>query len=104
MLTWVPMQYRLWLSLGEPKVIDLLLTDWEEELEQGIAQMGDKAVPYLERALQNHREPRVRAHAAEGLGIIGQSTSMGVLIAALQDSDTVVVQSAAKALQKVHAN
>ena len=89
-------------KLGEPKVVDLLLTDWEEELEQGIAQMGDKAVPYLERALQNHREARVRAHAAEGLGIIGQSTSMGVLIAALQDDDAVVVQSAAKALQKVH--
>ena len=91
-------------KLGEPKVVDLLLTDWEEELEQGIAQMGDKAVPYLERALQNHREPRVRAHAAEGLGIIGQSTSMGVLIAALQDGDAVVVQSAAKALQRVHTS
>lgn len=89
-------------KLGEPKVVDLLLTDWEEELEQGISQMGDKAVPYLERALQHHREPRVRAHAAEGLGIIGSPASMGVLIAALQDGDAVVVQSAAKALAKVH--
>ena len=90
-------------KLGEPKVVDLLLTDWEEELEQGISQMGDKAVPYLERALQNHREPRVRAHAAEGLGIIASPASMGALIAALQDNNTVVVQSAAKALAKVHA-
>lgn len=90
-------------KLGEPKVVDLLLTDWEEELEQGIVQMGDKAVPYLERALQNHREPRVRAHAAEGLGIVGSAASMGTLISALQDADSVVVQAAAKALQKVHA-
>jgi HEAT repeat protein len=90
-------------KLGEPKVVDLLLTDWEEELEQGIVQMGDKAVPYLERALQNHREPRVRAHAAEGLGIVGSTSSMGTLISALQDADSVVVQAAAKALQKVHA-
>ena len=83
-------------------MVDLLLTDWEEELEQGISQMGDKAVPYLERALQHHRESRVRAHAAEGLGIIGSPASMGVLIAALQDSDVAVVQSAAEALAKVH--
>ena len=89
-------------TLGEPKVVELLLTDWEEELEQGIVQMGNKAVPYLERALQNHRDARVRAHAAEGLGIVGESASMGTLINALQDSDAVVVQAAAKALQKVH--
>lgn len=89
-------------KLGEPKVVDLLLTDWEEELEQGIVQMGNKAVPYLERALQNHRDARVRAHAAEGLGIVGEAASMGSLISALQDGDTVVVQAAAKALQKVH--
>ena len=90
-------------KLGEPKVVDLLLTDWEEELEYGLVQMGAKAVPYLERALVNNREPRVRANAAEGLGLVGNTSSMGTLIAALQDSDTVVVQSAAKALQKVHA-
>ena len=64
--------------------------------------MGNKAVPYLERALQNHRDARVRAHAAEGLGIVGEAASMGSLISALQDGDTVVVQAAAKALQKVH--
>jgi HEAT repeat protein len=89
-------------TLGEPKVIDLLLTDWEEELEQGIERMGEKAVPYLERALSNHRDARVRAHAAEGLGIVGQVAAMGTLIDALQDEDAVVVQAAAKALQKVH--
>jgi len=89
-------------TLGEPKVVDLLLTDWEEELAQGIERMGEKAVPYLERALNHHREARVRAHAAEGLGIIGQVTAMGTLINALQDEDAVVVQAAAKALQRVH--
>lgn len=91
-------------TLGEPKVVELLLTDWEEELEQGIVQMGNKAVPYLERALQNHRDARVRAHAAEGLGIVGESTSMGTLINALQDGEALVVQAAAKALQRVHTS
>ncbi len=91
-------------KLGEPKVVELLLTDWEEELEQGISQMGEKALPYLERALLQSRESRVRTHAAEGIGIIGDSSSMGTLISALQDSEPMVVQAAAKALQKVHAN
>lgn len=90
-------------KLGEPKVVDLLLTDWEEELEQGISQMGDTALPYLERALLQSRESRVRTHAAEGIGIIGNPSSMGTLINALQDSEPMVVQAAAKALQKVHS-
>ena len=88
--------------LGEVKVIDLLLTDWEEELEQGVQQMGTLAIPHLEKALQFSKQVRVRQLAAEGLGMVSDSSSMGVLIAALQDDEPSVVQAAAKALKLIH--
>jgi HEAT repeat protein len=88
-------------KLGEPKVIELLLTDWEEELEQGIQQMGSGAIPHLERAL-NNRDARIRQLAAEGLGLVGGSECLGILIDALQDTETGVVQAAATALQRIH--
>lgn len=90
-------------KLGEVRVIDLLLTDWEEELEQGILQMGGVAIPHLEKALQFSKQNRVRQLAAEGLALVANTSSMGVLISALQDDDPAVVQAAAKALKQIHS-
>ena len=91
-------------KLGEPRVIRLLLTDWEEELEPALLLMGEKAVSHLESALVQEKEARVRALAAEGLGLVANINSMGVLIKSLQDTDSVVVAATAKALERIHGN
>jgi len=89
-------------TLGEVKVIRLLLTEWEEELEQAIQTIGLEGIPYLEQALLSERDPRARALAAEAIGLVGNEHSLGVLIGALQDEDETVQKTVAKALQKIH--
>ena len=91
-------------TLGEVKVIRLLLTEWEEELERGVRTIGSEAVPHLEQALTSERNPRVRALAAEALGLVANETSMGALISALQDEEEMVQKAVAKSLQKIHSN
>jgi HEAT repeat protein len=90
-------------TLGEVKVIRLLLTEWEEELERGIRIIGADAVPHLEQALTTERNPRVRALAAEALGVVGNETSLGTLITALQDEEEMVQKAVSKSLQKIHS-
>ena len=91
-------------QLKEPKVIRLLLTEWEEELEPAIEAMGETAIPQLEQSLRHDKNAHIRALAAEGLGVVSDSRSLGLLIEALQDEDGNVQRAAARALNKIHRN
>lgn len=88
--------------LKEPRIIRLLLTEWEEELEPAIEAMGDSAIPQLEQHLRLEKDAHIRALAAEGLGVVSDNRSMGLLIEALQDEDSDVQRAAARALNKIH--
>lgn len=88
--------------LKEPRIIRLLLTEWEEELEPAIEAMGATAIPQLEQHLRSEKDSHIRALAAEGLGVVSDNRSMGLLIEALQDEDSNVQRAAARALNKIH--
>ncbi|MBZ5657911.1 MAG: HEAT repeat domain-containing protein [Acidobacteriia bacterium] len=60
----------------------------------------ETALPALRRALQDS-SPLVRAAAAESLGDIRSNDDLALLAAALEDSDTSVALSAAKAIQQI---
>lgn len=91
-------------QLKEPRIIRLLLTEWEEELEPAIKAMGDTAIPQLEQVLRYEKNSHIRALAAEGLGVVSDNRSMGLLIESLQDEDGNVQRAAARALNKIHRN
>ena len=90
-------------QLGEGSVVRLLLTDWEEELESAMDSLGERALPYLEQALRVEKDAHVRALAAEAMGVVSASSSMGPLILALQDEDEHVRQAAAWSLNRIHS-
>lgn len=91
-------------KLGEGSVIQLLLSEWEEELEPAVLALGERALPYLESALAEERNAHSRALAAEAIGIVGSPLALGALIQALQDDSDVVRTAAARSLNQVHSS
>ena len=90
-------------KLGEGSVIQLLLSDWEEELETAVSLLGERSLPYLESILNEDRDAHSRALAAEAMGIVGSPLALGALIKALQDSSDAVRSAAARSLNQVHS-
>jgi HEAT repeat protein len=77
----------------------------EDQDVQGLAlgelvRRGDASIPALIRVLKSD-EPRVRALAAEGLGLIGNPACADDLATALRDPDETVRSQAATALARV---
>jgi len=89
-------------ELGEPSVVRLLLTDWEEELESAMGSLGVRAIPFLAEALRTDKDAHVRALAAEAMGVVQNNSAMGHLIVALQDEDDGVRQAAAWSLNHIY--
>ena len=85
-------------------MIQLLLSDWEEELETAVAILGERSLPYLEAVLNDDRNAHSRALAAEAMGIVGSPLALGALIKALQDGSDAVRTAAARSLNQVHSS
>ena len=81
--------------------IQLLLSDWEEELGNSVS-IWRALLPHLE--VLKDRNAHTRALAAEAMGIVGSPLALGALIKALQDSSDVVRSAAARSLNQVHSS
>ena len=91
-------------DLQDVQVIQMILTAWEDELENAILSLGELAVPSLIDALSSSHSVKIRLLSAEALGLLAAKQAMGGLISALQDKDDDVRTMAAWALNEVYAN
>ena len=88
--------------LGDVQVVQMILTSWEDELEEAILSLGEVAVPQLIDALGNSPSSQIRLLSAEALGLLTAKNAMGGLISALQDRDEDVRNMAAWALNEIY--
>ena len=63
--------------------------------------LGPKALPYLERTVQNSKDAHIRALAIQAMGLIGSKDVMGTLVLALRDTDERVRDAAAYSLNQI---
>ena len=89
-------------TLGESRILPIVLSEWEEELEAVLDLLGSNALPQLEWALLNEKSEHIRALAAEGLGFLVEGASMGPLINALQDKSERVRDAASWSLNQIY--
>ena len=91
-------------KLGEGEVVQYLLQDWSQDMEVAMEALGSKALPYLERTIQNSKDGQIRALAIQALGLIGVETTdiTKTLVAALRDTDQRVRDAAAYSLSQIH--
>jgi len=77
-------------------------SDWvvRSGAAEALGTIGEPAVKPLIKALNGSDVTRVRVNAAEALGTIGDSRAVGPLETALNDADSDVRKSAAKALRR----
>ena len=52
-------------QLGEGEVVQYLLQDWSQDMEVAMEALGTKALPYLERTVQNSKDGQIRALAVQ---------------------------------------
>ena len=91
-------------QLGDSRIVSLILheRDWHQELGQALKALGTTAMAPLVEELRTGEKPEVRALAALSLGDLGEDSSMGTLITALQDPSVQVQKAAARALAQIH--
>ena len=91
-------------QLGEGEVVQYLLQDWSQDMEVAMEALGIKALPYLERTIQNSKDGQIRALAIQALGLIGVETTdiTKTLVTALRDTDQRVRDAAAYSLSQIH--
>lgn len=90
--------------LGEASIVPLILNEreWHQELSQVLKTLGSNAMPPLIDQLRTGKKAEIRALAALSLGDLGEDSSMGSLITALQDPSKQVQKAAARALAQIH--
>jgi HEAT repeat protein len=91
-------------QLGDSRIVPLILHErgWHQELVQVLKSLGSSAQPPLVEELRTGEKPEIRALAALSLGDLGEDSSMGSLITALQDPSAQVQKAAARALAQIH--
>jgi HEAT repeat protein len=88
-------------KLGQGEVVQYLLQDWNQDMEVAMEALGEKALPYLERTVQNSKDGHIRALAVQAMGLIGSKDVMGTLVTALRDTDERVRDAAAYSLNQI---
>ena len=88
-------------QLGEGEVVQYLLQDWNQDMEVAMEALGPKALPYLERTVQNSKDGHIRALAIQAMGLIGSKDVMATLVSALRDTDERVRDAAAYSLNQI---